>query len=1059
MGIELKKHNLEAYEKIKEAFKRGTKVGIIHPTGTGKSFLALKLIEDNKAKEALYIAPSNSILHSIKRNIFSSGMTMANFSNLKRMTYQKLLKLSDEELAKLKPDIIILDEFHHCGAPEWENVIRKLLELNPNVQILGLSATPIRYFDFGRDMAEELFGDNIASEMSLEDAIERGILPRAKYVATIYSFEKQLKQMEAAIDKIADSEDKIMAERLFEKLSKDISKDTENLPTVLAKHMEIKNGKYIVFCKNIEDMNEKVRQAQEIFGEVNPNIKTYMVSSKLSDNDRTLRMFENDKDCNSLKLMFAVDMLNEGYHINDLDGVIMMRSTYSPTIYTQQLGRALTVKDVSDKEPLIIDLVNNFDYIKIIEELYERLRKYKKTGEHKKDDSQSWLRVDDKLKEFMDVAQRISQLSKRRKISLEEKIETFERYFEEGNDEIDGLTVFEGKPIGQWAIDIRSDIKNGYNTVRPTEEQLEKLKGFGILERKIDTTIDEKIDRVIDWYKRYPDITIETKKTDTKIGKKIIHKLMEKSKNEGIGYEELEQEYLKMQNYLEYIKQRYYKGKLTENQREKCKEGNLRGIFGVSSEIEKLAERFKIDIEQVLVVIDHYGSMENFLQRYRDGKLFNTNFYDKYDGKLINLINLTSNIIDMDYNPLSANYIQLIRDVFTRSDDIILFSSSEIEEKLKKLNEDESAVLKSLYGLTDGKTKHLYEISSQLNCSAQNVGLKHKNGLKHLRVALMSRDTIGLVVMEKLKQNELLSEEDMATLKEFEDEFWNSNIIFQHSSVEDINFDKSKFAIIKTLIKKVEEIKNEKERNAAKEKEENIANGNFDVVGIEEMDLSVKSYNILKRSGIETLGNLKNISLERLAKLRNIGRKSYEEIIAKIEEYGISLKTEEELKLSNCLSEQSEDERETVNLSVAIEDLDFGVRSYNALKRAGIDTLGDLSQITLEKLARVRNLGRKSCEEIIAKLEEYGITLKTEEELKLEISSKEQSEEELTIDNSASEQTELEVLRQKRESLKEQLQDVDEQIRQAEQLLTNYAQLAGKDITIQEDENLDIDDK
>lgn len=132
------------------------------------------MIEDNKNKKTVYIAPSNAILHGIKNNIFESGLDMADFPNLKRITYQKLMNLTDDEIKKLKCDYIILDEFHHCGAPEWGNGVNRLLERNPNVKILGLSATPIRYFDNLRDMSDEIFEGNVASEMTLEEAIEKG---------------------------------------------------------------------------------------------------------------------------------------------------------------------------------------------------------------------------------------------------------------------------------------------------------------------------------------------------------------------------------------------------------------------------------------------------------------------------------------------------------------------------------------------------------------------------------------------------------------------------------------------------------------------------------------------------------------------------------------------------------------------------------------------------------------------------------------------------------------------------------------------------------------------
>ena len=93
MSIKLKKHNEGTYEKIQEGFKRSKKVAVIQPTGTGKSFLALKLLEDNKDKKAIYIAPSNAILHNVKKNIFESEMDMSDFPNLERITYQKLIKL------------------------------------------------------------------------------------------------------------------------------------------------------------------------------------------------------------------------------------------------------------------------------------------------------------------------------------------------------------------------------------------------------------------------------------------------------------------------------------------------------------------------------------------------------------------------------------------------------------------------------------------------------------------------------------------------------------------------------------------------------------------------------------------------------------------------------------------------------------------------------------------------------------------------------------------------------------------------------------------------------
>ncbi|MDO4746630.1 MAG: DNA-directed RNA polymerase subunit alpha C-terminal domain-containing protein, partial [Bacillota bacterium] len=67
-------------------------------------------------------------------------------------------------------------------------------------------------------------------------------------------------------------------------------------------------------------------------------------------------------------------------------------------------------------------------------------------------------------------------------------------------------------------------------------------------------------------------------------------------------------------------------------------------------------------------------------------------------------------------------------------------------------------------------------------------------------------------------------------------------------------------------------------------------------------------------------------------------------------------------------------------LEMTIEELDLSVRSYNCLKRAGINTVDDLQKKTLEEMMKVRNLGRKSLEEVINKLDGLGLKLSSEEE-------------------------------------------------------------------------------
>ena len=81
----------------------------------------------------------------------------------------------------------------------------------------------------------------------------------------------------------------------------------------------------------------------------------------------------------------------------------------------------------------------------------------------------------------------------------------------------------------------------------------------------------------------------------------------------------------------------------------------------------------------------------------------------------------------------------------------------------------------------------------------------------------------------------------------------------------------------------------------------------------------------------------------------------------------------------SILSEKSDNEKEKV-LDLTIDELDLSVRSFNCLKRAGINTVEDLINKSEDDMMKVRNLGRKSLEEVIAKLDSFGFTLKKGDE-------------------------------------------------------------------------------
>ena len=595
MSVKLKKHNQQAYAKVKEMFEKDNKAAIIHPTGTGKSYIALKLIEENPDKKIIYLSPSMAIMHQLKKNMINEGV---NFKNLTRCTYQKLTSLNKSGQLNLDADIIILDEFHHCGAEEWGKAVENLISQNPKAKILGLSATPIRYFDGNIDMAEELFGENIASEMTFAEALDKGILPEFEYVSAMYESKGQLLKLGEKIKNSNTTQaKKAEAKKLFNELAKQLNSETENLPDILEKHMPNKNGKYIVFCSNIEEMHKKIKEAQEIFKKVNPNIKIYNVSSAedYRENQRVLRKFENDNEEDSLKLMFSVNMLNEGYHIPNTDGVIMMRPTQSPTIYMQQLGRALTTCN-SSKKPVIIDLVDNFDSIRVIEEATEQLRSDSKKLRENKTENKTRFKIIDYTKRTFEISQKIEKLTNYRGVQLSEKIDLFERYLNEHpNETIHTDTIYDGYNIGTFVTNIRQAMLYGKeNILTYTKSDMERMKKLGLLDENRDT-IYEKTKRLKSFCKKYP------------YAFSYVLQL-HKSLNE----EEL-REFEKIMNDYAYIRGRKSRGKLPKELEKELNNSQIGGVFKSLEDTEfdkkyKTSDRIRISKK--------FGNIDNFRKAY-----------------------------------------------------------------------------------------------------------------------------------------------------------------------------------------------------------------------------------------------------------------------------------------------------------------------------------------------------------------------------------------------------------------------------------------------------------
>ena len=287
--------------------KEKNRVSVIEPPGTGKSFLALKWLEDNKEKKTILLVPSYSIIVQYEEHIKACGYQPSDFPNVAIMTYSTLMSEVKNGIIP-KVDQIILDEFHRCGAPEWGRGVNTLLEQNKDAKVLGLSATPIRYLDKNRDMSDEIFEGNIVFQMDLTEAVARGILHFPFYINGIYKLDSDIKRYEEKINSLNNNKLKAELTKKLE-LAKRQLKHSTKLDELFYKYIRKKDSKNIIFCKDKKHMDKMIEEAYKWFSKVNPEMDIYSVYHGKKNDEEELKKIESFEVLEELREVF--DTLND----------------------------------------------------------------------------------------------------------------------------------------------------------------------------------------------------------------------------------------------------------------------------------------------------------------------------------------------------------------------------------------------------------------------------------------------------------------------------------------------------------------------------------------------------------------------------------------------------------------------------------------------------------------------------------------------------------------------------------------------------------------------------
>ncbi|MDY5872213.1 MAG: DEAD/DEAH box helicase family protein [Candidatus Methanomethylophilaceae archaeon] len=325
---------------------------IVAATGVGKTFIAAK--DSEHFNRILFVAHRKEILiqaaNTFKRvhRGKSCGFLMTGFCDMESdMLFASIRSLANPNVLKEIPpdsfDYIVIDEFHHAVTDGYRTIFN---HFTPKF-LLGLTATPERMDH--RDVFI-LCDYNVPFEIGLSDAIRFGRLVPFTYHGIADDTD---------YDNIRFSNGRYSREDLETSLS-----DMKRADLILSHFMKYHSERAIGFCSGIRHA-EFMKDYFESHGIPSRAI----VSGGDDDRIASVEDFEGGK----VRVLFTVDMFNEGVDIPSIDLVMFLRPTESQTVFTQQLGRGLRRSD--GKERLtVLDFIGNYRNVDRIPEMLTGVR-------------------------------------------------------------------------------------------------------------------------------------------------------------------------------------------------------------------------------------------------------------------------------------------------------------------------------------------------------------------------------------------------------------------------------------------------------------------------------------------------------------------------------------------------------------------------------------------------------------------------------------------------------------------------------------------------------------
>lgn len=352
------------YLDIKLCLEKNKKCLADISTGMGKTYLSINKLAP-LFKKVIFVYPTKKLLEEIEEKYDTNNIlkiTYASFSNI-----NKLLGMVDDYIQDIDHDnvLFIFDEAHHLGGYKASKNIKILMNKYPKINYLGITATPMRID--GVHIGVDFFEGNVV-RYTMDNAFKDNVLKKPLYITAEFDARENIdiiresyfgdgyltKEQEKEIDKIIK---RINRNRAYYVNFEDML--YRNLPDY--DHITGSTYQcYLLFYSNTENMMNNVDNHSSVFKRMFPykNIRVHIISSrkeaKYNDNIKNL-----SNDNNTIDLIFSVNTLIEGIHIDHVHGVFMFRRTISDRIYIQMIGRVFSITKDDDYDAIIFDMVEN----------------------------------------------------------------------------------------------------------------------------------------------------------------------------------------------------------------------------------------------------------------------------------------------------------------------------------------------------------------------------------------------------------------------------------------------------------------------------------------------------------------------------------------------------------------------------------------------------------------------------------------------------------------------------------------------------------------------------